>query len=64
MLDDIKIQNHNDDKVNNLYMQKELLENQISEQLNHMNTMKLNLKSGLDVDSIYEKSKAKTFQNS
>lgn len=65
MLDDIKIENQNDEKVNNLYIQKELLENQISEQLNHMHTIKNNLKSNmtLEPNSIYDKYKSKSFQN-
>ena len=46
-------------------MQKELLENQISEQLNHMHTIKNNLKSNmtLEANSIYDKYKSKSFQN-
>jgi hypothetical protein len=65
MLDDLKIENQHDEKVNNLYMQKEILENQISEQLNQMNTMKDNLKSNMALapTSVYEKYKGKTFQN-
>ena len=43
LLDEIKVESQNDERVNNLVYQKEQLENQIHEQINHMTQFKNNL---------------------